>query len=331
MDEDLTCSAMAVGEVEFRLNTNLPDFRPLQDLASPAKFLKRFQLSLDYFSVRNYLRCLTYSTLFLRLYQHNFPREFARSEAPLFIDPRSALNGGGDGFGAYSAREIEFFNLVNTRLFPINVDAILSESWEGERPDLIPIEYYGHGFDIDEPDYDSSRLGWQLLAAIFTDYGAYWDFQSESEENPTLKPYAKLLERLEVGEDDINFGLLNDLCQAEDADEELEYLTLSARVLNHITSNLFIDPDDMYPVYDAMWSDGQSTIDLLHKEHIEAHRIMADCDLLLDWIEADPKNFRKVIDVCNRSNSKKQPKKPRRRSTMRNGPSPVEHRIPVTV
>lgn len=315
MDEDISCLAMSVGEVEFRFNHERPKNQPLLAIASPAEYLKRFQLSLDFFSVRNYLRCLVSGTTFLELYRHYFPVEFARSEAPLTIDTRSALNEGGEGFGAFSAREVEFFHLVNVGLFPIDIDSILTESWEGERPDNIPLEYYGHGFQIDEPEYENSRLGWQLLAYMFSDYGTYTDFEALSEENPTLKPYAALLEKLDNSEA-IARNLLSDLCQAEDAPAELEYLPMAIRVLDHTTQNLFIDPDDMYPVNDAMWSDGQETIDLLHKEHIEAHRIMADCDILLDWIEASPKNFRKVIDVCNRSSSKKsKAPKPRRTST----------------
>jgi hypothetical protein len=305
-------------ETQIQFTPTPPQFRPIMAVASPALYLKRFQLSMDFASVKSYLFSFLESTDLLQLYRHYFPVEFASSPTSLSINPRSRV-AYEEGCGAYSPREIEFFGLVNERLFPINIDGIVEGSGEGEREDLIELEYWGHGFEIDDPDYSRASLGWQLLASIF----CYRD--ERLEQSAEFEPYAHSFAKLDA-DIEIDYKLLKDLCNAEGAPAVLEYLPLVVDVFNHETGNLFIDPDEFYPVYDARWSDGQETIDMLAQEHIEAHIILDKCEMLVDWIEASPKNFRKVIDVCNQSNSKKQPH-PKKKS--RGGPSPVRHRVRI--
>lgn len=305
-------------ETQVQFTPAPPQFMPTLAIASPAQYLKRFQLSLDFVSVMSYLNSFLDSAEMLQLYRHYFPVEFANSETELGINPRSRAYE--EGCGVYSPREIEFFGLVHERLFPINIDSIVDESFEGERADVIPLEYWGHGFEIDDPDYTQSSLGWQLVASLF----CYRD--ERFEQSMEYEPYAPVMAKLDA-DIEIDYRLLKDLCNAEDAPPELEYLPLAVDVFNHETGNLFIDPDDMYPVYDARWSGGRETIDMLAQEHIEAHIILDKCEILMEWIEESPKNFRKVIDVCNQSNSKKQPTKSRRRTSSRGGPSPVMHRV----
>jgi len=69
---------------------------------------------------------------FLPLYLHFFPAEYEASEASSEID---------DAW-SYSLREIEFFYLVDERLFPLNIDFLSDVGANGERVDVIyPLPY----------------------------------------------------------------------------------------------------------------------------------------------------------------------------------------------
>lgn len=90
---------------------------------------------------------------FLLLYLQLFPSEFAASDASIEVEEA----------WSYSPREIEFFYLVDERLFPLNIDFLSDVGADGERVDVIyPIPYEMPWWY--EPEVLS--LGWQILRLL---------------------------------------------------------------------------------------------------------------------------------------------------------------------
>lgn len=264
-------------------------------LKSPLDYLKRFKLQMSFFDSAACLNTILNSVHFLKLYQHYFPVEFAASNTSLF--PVSGSHDTSEGAWVYSPREVEFFYLVNERLFPLDLDTMFEYDLdEGIRSDMIHLEYSGHGFAVEDNDYTDYGLGWQLVASIFS----YFASSLETPDTPAGRAYERLLAKLDHSRP-VDSDVLKELCWAEGAAPELTYLPLARDVLNHNTDNCFIDPDYTYPVEDAMWSEGEEIIDFLTEAHKKAHRIWDDCEILMEWIEKSPKNYRKVIEVCKKA------------------------------
>ena len=85
-----------------------------------------------------------------RLYKQFFPREYKRSQAPLLIEHVDSFN----------TRELEFFRLVNERLFPILEDVLDEWGQDSERDSTIPFTPMGL-------DWMDSLYEWTLPVQVF--------------------------------------------------------------------------------------------------------------------------------------------------------------------
>src|SRR5437764_131650 len=97
--------------------------------------LKEYQLPLSPGQALLYLKQLKESTCLLLLYRHFFPNEYRTSKASATPEPGQL----------YSAREQEFFTLVDQKLFPLPLDYYTeaATSYGDERSEQIDIIYLG--------------------------------------------------------------------------------------------------------------------------------------------------------------------------------------------
>jgi len=119
----------------------------LPNVAEATRMLRCYQLPLQIAEAVNYLSCLRRSKQLLCVYLHFFPEEYAKSIATTTIELGKS----------YSDRELEFVQLVNSRLFPIFEQSWYEEEAEDENGffDYIPIQ-------LDGSDWFEYFWEWQL-------------------------------------------------------------------------------------------------------------------------------------------------------------------------
>jgi hypothetical protein len=187
---------------------------------------------------------------------------------------------------------------------------------EGERTDLIIFEYQGlnwSGVDDIYAELEVCRAAWKLLYLL--NFGTFsydpdetldeikgWivrDFTDMQRE----RDGDEYLECLEwAGKNRVDGDRLAELCKKEKS--PLKHLLLAIQVMDSATMNLFIDCSDMMPCEEFYWSQGPSTIDRLATEYNEAQDLLGQVGELVDWIEADPKNFGRLIQIWNKAQKK---------------------------
>ncbi len=241
------------------------------------EILRWHRLPLTFSAARDCLEQYRDRANLLTLYQHYFPQEYTASTAS--VRPAKGA--------VYSARETEFFELVNARLFPLPLDVFLDE-YEGARSATLPVMTFGIDWWLDS--VADLRPGWQLLL-LLTDEVAVTDVEVDAR---FLKTYAKRIKPRPPGSR-IDGDAFKAACQA--AGEPITALPLALDMLAHDTGNIWLDPSDEMPVMDAEWC--VQDIDLLTREYQEAQQILSQIDQVLDWIEASPAHFGKVITLWN--------------------------------
>jgi hypothetical protein len=117
----------------------------------------RGQLSGGLGAAVEFLRLAHDSHFLLQLYREFFPRQWAASTAPLFAPARETP--------VYTAREVEFFGLVDDQITPLWLDWLLEG--EEERCPYIPVRpLQDYDWFYDETDFADLPTGYQLALAL---------------------------------------------------------------------------------------------------------------------------------------------------------------------
>jgi hypothetical protein len=239
--------------------------------------LHRHRLPLTFATARDCLEQYRDRANLLTLYQHYFPQEYAASTAG--VRPAKGA--------VYSTQEIEFFERVNARLFPLPLDVFLDE-YEGVRSTTLPVMTFGIDWWMDA--VADLRPGWQLLL-LLTGEVAVTDVEIDPR---FLKTYLKRMKPQPPGSR-VAWDAFKAACAT--AGEALSTLPLALEMLAHDTGNIWLDPSDEMPVMDAEWC--VPDIDVLAREYQEAQQMLRQADQVLDWLEASPTHFGKVITLWN--------------------------------
>lgn len=234
------------------------------------------QRAIDYLSDQS--ECLQVLTW----YQRYFPEEYANSEAAV-------------GEAGYCAREIEFFQLVNKRLFPIALWVLEDYSdQEYERYSYIPIEPLGFSLESDE-EIDELKLPLQVLVLLIrgTDSALVWD-EILSQISPSV-PRPRTIET-KRGSYQMNWDKFSALCQR--AEGLIADVPLVVDMLYHNTGNFWLDMsyDNMYTID---WS--PENIDSLTAEYRLAEPLIEKFNHVTDELSAHPEGLAQMIRIWNLS------------------------------
>ena len=246
-------------------------------------------------------RELRYQLLFL--YSQFFPHQYAQSQASVYPGLEED-----DRLLRYTEREIEFLQLVDKNLFPLNyLDYLLEEQVYFIEPRSILVTPLGMGQLEDyEMSYYDLALGDKILLPMSTIgrenlehwqnhlgedcYGEWFDAELSS---PTTMA--------EIAHpNSIDFKKLRHLCFQ--AKKPLCYLPLTLRLLDLDTRNIWLDEDGGW--LQGMegttldWSLGN--VNYLHREFLKAQKILDAAGSLINWLETDLNtNFQSVLRIWN--------------------------------
>lgn len=240
--------------------------------------LRGYELALTVEEALTYLENLDNAFGILYLYERLFPSEFAVS----FTPPLPAEH------EVYSPRELEFFNLVNDRLFPFQIEALEDENFNGgPREKLIWIWNMGLDFWSDDP----SELpeGWKIMLVICGQVAPEAVFFGER-----FEQYKGIFETIISGT--VGWLELVWLCQHHSNPQLLELIP-ALEIIDHATDNIWLDYDDENPYTEANWC--EEDVSELARQYGEADAILAKVNIFLEWLSQDVANVKEVIHLWN--------------------------------
>ena len=246
-------------------------------------------------------RELRYQLLFL--YSHFFPQQYAKSNASVY--PCLEEN---DGLLRYTEREIEFLQLVDKNLFPLNyLDYLLEEETYFVEPCSILVTPLGMGQLEDyEMSYYDLALGDKILLPMSTigrENLEYWQqhlgedcysewFEAELSAPTTMAEIAH--------PHSIDFKKLRHMCFQ--AKKPLCYLPLTLRLLDLNTRNIWLDEEGgwLQGIEGTTLDWSKENVNYLHREYLKAQRILDAVGSLIDWLETDlDTNFQYILRIWN--------------------------------
>lgn len=214
--------------------------------------------------------------MLLTLYRQYFPTEFARSRANS-APPLTRADG-------YADRELEFLELINTRLFPIaRPDDYLAPN---ERFDYIPflecsVEWFS--------EEDLAQLRVPLQVFICLSYEA--DLSDELlPDAPAIQPGPRDWERF------------HRLCRR--AGGIFTDARLGLDVVSHSTGNVFFDSTSEMGSDRHMW--GPEELAFLTAEWQRASELQARLGRLVERFEREPAALVRLVTLWNRAVEKKE-------------------------
>ncbi len=204
----------------------------------------------------------------LHLYRRYFPQEFARSTASTVIPSQGGERG-------YSDREVEFFHLVDQRLFPLP-----DPLFDSERLPSIPI--YPQGLDW-EDERENLRVSLRAAMALVTDDdGILWDAWLPKD----LRPAS--------GERDWSRFVQ----QCRKAKGRTTRIPMLIQLAAHNTGNMWLDMTWEYSWEEYLWREDE--MEFLIREWRKAQRILAQLNPLLDQMDNHPRYWlRRLVKLWN--------------------------------
>ena len=199
------------------------------------------------------------ATHLLQLYHRFFPDEFARSTASVAIP---YVN----GEPLYSEREIEFFRLVDERLFP------LSDPFDDVRFPFIPICPLGVDWDSPHKEHLAIEAALGLLTG--------------GQEFPTAGLPLDL-EIIRVDETEPDWEMFKRLCAGER--NVLQDFPLVLAWVAQSTGNVWLDTPPYTNAYDCEWE--ASTIEYLAREWQLARDLITRIQRVSERMEAHPRYY----------------------------------------
>ncbi len=233
--------------------------------------LAAFKLPLTVPEAVSYLSNLSQKTILLALYQHYFPDEWACSA----VDCLTCTNG-----SRYSDRELEFFYLINDRLFPLGEIDNFTD-WD-ERHLEIPI--YPQNTDWYDAELEQLTKTEQFLISILgcgyllRDWLEEFGFEPEELASTDQVDWQEL--ELLCGEQTSPLSLLNDV------------LT----VIDHSTGCIWLDI--VWENYECLTWD-RKFIDYLTQDWIIAQNYLTKTAEFDQWLQADVNNLKEIVRLWN--------------------------------
>ncbi|MBW4502690.1 MAG: hypothetical protein KME57_24770 [Scytonema hyalinum WJT4-NPBG1] len=220
-----------------------------------------------------YLENLSQKANLLSLYQKLFPEQWSESTTPLNTKTHPNC--------IYSDREIEFIQLVNSNLFPVEFIDEIEAYEEYENIVILPqkLEWWNETFE----DLEMSEKF--LLSLMGNGYSLkYWE-----EEFGFEPDYL-------TSDEDINFQKLVKICKKFKS--PIKYLVTSLMILDHSTGNIWLDT-----TYETgyWWEWSEENIILLADKWQEATMMLEQFQELADWIEASVTHRKKVVTIWNKA------------------------------
>ncbi|HAX77688.1 MAG TPA: hypothetical protein DCY88_18090 [Cyanobacteria bacterium UBA11372] len=227
------------------------------------KLPTRVEQSLDY------LIQLRESLILLSLYQVNFSEEWKNSTSPLFTStPKSP----------HSPKELEFFQLVDERLFPIGLgDADLDE-----RLNFIP--FWPEDVDFYLRSIDEFDEGEQFLICLYDPCYLENSWLTHFSINPNKV----------VPIEQIDFNKLETLCR--EASQPLCYLYDAMSIIDRSTGSIWLDETCESCLY-LEWS--QNNIDILAQDWQKALNLRASYLEVAQWLQNNCNNKILTIELWN--------------------------------
>ncbi|MDM9383533.1 hypothetical protein QUB80_22865 [Chlorogloeopsis sp. ULAP01] len=220
-----------------------------------------------------YLENLSQKANLLSLYQKLFPEQWNESITPLDRKAHPDC--------IYSDREIEFIQLVDSNLFPVEFVDEIEACDKYEYIPIVPqiIEWWENDFEGLET---SEKF---LLSVMGNGYQLeYW------EEKFGFEP--DYIARVE----DIDFQKLVKICNKFKS--PLQYLATSLSILDYSTGNIWLDTT--YETGD-WWDWTEENIVFLAQKWQEATIMLDQFQELSDWIKTSVANRNKIIRIWNKA------------------------------
>ena len=221
------------------------------------------------------LRQIESSIDLLQLYEHFFPDDFGRHKTSLIPGPECA----------YSACEEQFFEMVDTHLFPLLLNWIVDDD-ERTFAYSIPIAPFGLDF---EGGYEDTPLGWLLLLYLL----ALLDEDQIRTAYEDKRLFAIPLER--TGEVSQSLLIRRSAAQAG----PIANLPSALRMLYYETDTIWLDMNmSNLEISYFCWT--TQDINELHTQYRRAEIIQEKANTFCQWLEEEPlTRFSQVARLWN--------------------------------
>lgn len=217
----------------------------------------------------DYLEQLRESIILLSLYKINFPEDWNHSTSPVLSFNFNSV---------HSPRELEFFDLVNERLFPICQNGFELD----ERLSFIP--FIPQNFDWYSISIDEFEPIEQFLICLYDSSYLQTSWKQHFEINPS--------DVLTV--EQIDWQKLQSLCQT--VPKPLSYLYDVMSIIDHSTGNIWLDATLESSIY-LEWN--QDNIDILTQDWQEALKLKTAFWELKQWLQTEIANQLTLINLWN--------------------------------
>jgi len=250
--------------------------------------LSQFQLPCSGKSAVTYLQSLLDQNQTAGLFRYFFAADYAAFKAKHSAASEAE---------SLSVMEIELFNLVNDRLFPLDdiydYADMEDDSYIDYVRDFIPIRTFGWcdwrgDGEIDQHPFEAQVLMYLADETIEEWFDEYIDQSAKqfvSEQVPI------------VGLENIDMQKLEDLCQRENS--ALTELPCALIHANGCSNNIFLDCYDPALIYqeDQRWS--ISTVKFWAEEWAAAKPILDRIDRLMNYLSVSKTHFDRVFELWN--------------------------------
>lgn len=246
----------------------------------PVALLRPYRVAVTVAEALEYLAGIVGPVRLLGLYEHFFPEEYTASEAAPFPT----------GSQLYSDKEVEFFNLLKSRYFPLAYwfEDLDNDEME-EREELIPV--WPETTNLEDEWLINFRPGWQLLFILS-------GVMRSGELGGVDDELAEVLERA-AAVPELDPALFQHIRRTfEGASGHLRHVPMALRMIDHSTDCVWLDAytDSAYgPTIVQPWC--IEGIEWLRDEYEKCEEITADVDGLLAWIEAGHENRLHLVEL----------------------------------
>ncbi len=222
----------------------------------------------------------------LKLYERFFPSAYRRSKASTTL---AHLTG-------YSPKEIEFFRLVNRRLFPIADFWDIWEPEELERTFSIPLETEA----LEASAMSDWPPFWKIMFTLANpEAAAEWMREIDWNELETLLPPGAELPLCVTQGGGVRVNYTAFFKAAAEWTPRLRELKLVFEYATQGTNNSFLDVDDEMLGYSELPDWSVESLEWLTKEWQAAEAMLKRLHSIRKWLEAKPARLARLIALWN--------------------------------
>ncbi|MGG6262938.1 hypothetical protein ACQ4M3_24315 [Leptolyngbya sp. AN03gr2] len=262
-------------------------------LGAAIEQLDKFTLPLSGRSAVVYLQSLLDASQTEGMFRYFFPQEYTQWEC--------IHSNGENPLETRRAAELEFFRLVDDRLFPLyDVDTFWdSESEEHSEflEDYIPIRTFGWCTWQGEGDIEDYPFEIQSLMYL-VDENLHAEVQSDlSRMDSTSAQDFVIAHTPTIGLDQIDFEQLQNLCEQEET--PLKHLGTALIHASGCSNNIFLDCWDTEMIYeeDRCWS--IATLKFWAQEWKDAAPVLNQIEAVVNYLCLSQTHFERVFELWN--------------------------------